>query len=70
MAMALSPSELRERGRERMDERWVSAGRRGVHDDVDDLMSGANAAVRSPNGSQVLCWSATTASTAPIQTKR
>ena len=59
-----------ERGRERMDERWVSAVCRGVHDGIDDLTSGANAGVRSTNGSQVLRWSATTASSAPIQTKR
>jgi len=70
MVMALSPSESRERGRERTDERWVSAGRRGVHDDVDDLMSVANTGARLPNGSQVLRWSATTASSAPIQTRR
>jgi len=51
-----------------MDERWVSAVCRGVHDGVDDLTSGANAGVRPTNGSQVLRWSATTASSAPIQT--
>ena len=53
-----------------MDERWVSAGCRGVHDDADGLTSGANANVRSPNGSQVLRWSATTARTASIQKPR
>ena len=50
-----------------MDGRWASAGCRGVHDGVDDLTSGANAGVRSPNGSQVLRWSATTARTTSIQ---
>ena len=70
--MAFSPSESRERERERerVDGRWVSAGCRGVHDDVDDLTSGANAGVRSPNGSQVLRWSATTARTASMQKPR
>ena len=53
-----------------MDERWVSAGRRGVHADVVDLTSGANAGVRVPNGSQVSRWATTMASSAPIQTKR
>jgi len=28
----------------------VSAGRRGIHANADDLMSGANAGVRAPNG--------------------
>ena len=46
MAMALSPSESREGGRERVDGRWPSAGCRGVHDSVDDLTSGASAGVR------------------------
>jgi hypothetical protein len=54
MAIAFSPSESRERGMERVDGRWASAGWHGIHDDVDDLTSGANASVRSPNGSQVL----------------
>ena len=48
----------------------ASAGCRGIHDGVDDLTSGASADVRSPNGSQVLRWSATTASTTSIQTLR
>ena len=42
----------------------MSAGRRGVHDDVNDLTSGANAGVRAPNGSQVSRWATTTASSA------
>jgi len=67
MAMAFSPSETRKSRRERVDGRWASAGCRGVHDGVDDLTSGANAGVRSPNGSQVLRWSATTARTTSIQ---
>ena len=50
-AMVFSPSESRERERERVDGRWVSAGCRGVHDDINDVTSGANAGVRSPNGS-------------------
>ena len=37
-----------------MDGRWASAGWHGIHDGVDDLMSGANTSVRAPNGSQVL----------------
>jgi len=53
-----------------VDECWVSLGRRGVHDDVVDLMSGANASIWAPNGSQVSRWSTTTASSASIQTKR
>jgi len=48
----------------------ASTGCRGVHDGVDDLMSGANTGVRSPNGSQVLRWSATTARTTSIQNPR
>ena len=54
MATTLLPSESRESRAERMDERWASAGWRGVHDGVDDLTSGANIGVRAPNGSQVL----------------
>jgi len=68
MAMALSLTESQKRGRKRVGERWVSAGRRGVHDDIVDLTSGANAGVRVPNGSQVSRWATTTASSAPIQT--
>ena len=67
MAMAFSPSESRESGRERVDGRWASAGWRGVHDGIEDLTSGASTGVRSPNGSQVLRWSATTASRAHHQ---
>ena len=55
-AMAMTPrsSESRESEAKRMDGRWASAGWRGVHDSVDDLMSGANTSVWVPNGSQVL----------------
>jgi len=61
----------REREREGESGRVLaSAGCRGVHDGVDDLTSGASAGVRSPNGSQVLRWSATTVSTASIHTLR
>ena len=55
MATTLLPLESRESGAERMDGRWASAGWRGIYDDVDDLMSGANAGVRAPNVRQVLC---------------
>ena len=70
MAMALSPTKSRKRGRNKVGERWVCAGRHGIHDDVIDLTSRANAGVRAPNGSQVSRWVTTTASSAPIQTKR
>ena len=39
----------------------ASAGWRDVLDSVDSLIGGANGSIRSPNGSQVLRWSATTA---------
>ena len=67
---AFADGVARERGRKRVDERWVSAGRRGVHANAVDLTSGANAGVRVPNGSQVSRWATTTASSALIQTKR
>jgi len=63
-------SRERERERERVDERWASAWCHGIHDSVDDLMSGASVGVRLPNGSQVLRWSATTSRTASIQKPR
>ena len=71
MVMVFPPSESREREREGESGRVLaSAGCRGIHDGIDDLTSGASADVQSPNGSQVLRWSATTASTASIQTLR
>jgi len=48
----------------------VSAGRHGVHDDVDDLTGGANAGVRATNGGQVSRWVTTTASSGLNQTTR
>ena len=54
MATTLLPSESRESRRERVDGRWASAGWRGVHDGVDDLTSGPNAGVRSPNVAETL----------------
>jgi len=59
---------VREREREGESGRVLaSVGCRGIHDGVDDLTSGASAGVQSPNGSQLLRWSGTTASTASIQ---
>jgi len=63
-------ASARERERRRMDGRWVSAGRRGVHANVDDLTSGAVAGVRAPSGGQMSRWASTTASSALHQTSR
>jgi len=69
MAMAFPPSGSREREGE-SGRVLASAGCHGVHDSVDNLTSGASAGVQSPNGSQVLRWSATMTSTVSIQTLR